>query len=176
MATEEEMQARGEQAEAAMREAGVADSTPVQDDYFAFDVREQVLFPDGVSFVEIKALDEGARRKYMNSVNREVRLQKQTGDAVMQLASGDERKAILESAMCGWNLKRNGAAVPFSDGNVRDFLNKAAPAVVDLIEKAVRKQNPWIVGDVTVEDIDKQIEELNELRETKVREAEGNAT
>src|SRR5690606_12174048 len=89
----EQQQERGEQAEAAMRAAGQPDSTPVQADYFAFDKTEKVMLPDGVSWVEVKVLNEGARRKYLNEVNKEVRLQRATGDAVMRLASGDERKS-----------------------------------------------------------------------------------
>lgn len=166
-------QARGEQIEAAMRAQGQADSTPVQEDYFAFDITERVDLPDGVSYVDIKVLNEGARRKYLNSVNREVKLQKATGDAVMQLATGDERKAILESSICGWNLLRGGQPVPFNSGTVREFLDRANPKLIDLIEKEVRRINPWLTAEITVEEIDKQIEELQELRAQKVREEEG---
>jgi hypothetical protein len=173
-AAAEAQQARGEQVEAAMRAAGQADSTPVQEDYFAFDLTERVDLPDGVSYVDIKVLNEGARRKYLNSVNREVKLQKATGDAVMQLATGDERKAILESSICGWNLMRAGQPVPFSAGTVREFLDRANPKLIDLIEKEVRRINPWLNAEITVEEIDKQIEELNELRDQKLKEQEGN--
>ena len=47
-------------------------------------------------------------------------------------------------------------------------------SVLKDIEKAIRKLNPWLTADVTVEDIDLQIKELEELREEKLREAEGN--
>ncbi len=173
-AAAEAAQARGEQVEAAMRAAGQADSTPVQDDYFAFDQTERVMLPDGVSYIDIKILNEGARRKYLNSVNREVKLQKATGDAVMKLASGDERKAILESSICGWNLTRAGAPVPFTAGEVTNFLSRANPKLIDIIEKKVRELNPWLAGDITIEDIDQQIAELTELRAQKVAEEEGN--
>lgn len=169
------IQARGEQVEKAMRDAGQADSTPIQEDYFAFDAIEQVFLPDGVSYVDIKILNEGARRKYMNSVNREVKLQKATGDAVMKLASGDERKAILESSIVNWNLSRGGQPLAFSDNNLKQFLDKASPKVIDLIEKKVREINPWLTGDVTVEEIDKQIAELESLREQRLAEDEGKA-
>lgn len=172
-AAAEAEQARGEQIEAKMREQGQPDSTPVQEDYFSFDITDRVELPDGVSYIEIKVLNEGARRKYLNSVNREVKLQKATGDAIMQLASGDERKAILESSICGWNLMRNGQPVAYSEGAVREFLNKTNPKIIDLIEKRVRELNPWLTADVSIEDIDQNIKELQELREQKVKEQEG---
>lgn len=172
-AAAEAEQARGEQVEAAMRAAGQSDSTPVQEDYFAFDITERVELPDGVSYVDIKVLNEGARRKYLNSVNREVKLQKATGDAVMQLATGDERKAILESSICGWNLMRGGQPLAFSAANVREFLDRTNPKLIDIIEKEVRRINPWLTAEVSIEEIDKQIEELTELRAQKLRDEEG---
>jgi len=165
-----------EQIEARMRADGVADSAPVQADYFAFDETTVVDLPDGKSFIEIKALNEGARRSYMNKVNRDVRIQRASGDAVMQLATGEERLAILEKSIVGWNLTRNGAAVPCDDKGKTDFLNRANPKIVDLVYRAVQDLNPWLTQEVTVEEIDKQIEELKELREKKVKEAEGNAS
>jgi hypothetical protein len=97
----------------------------------------------------------------------------------MKMATGDERHALLESAIVGWNLVRANAKdgtvspITFSPGALKQFLDKAPPGVIDRIEKDIRDKNPWLVGDVTIEDIDEQIAELNELREKKVQEAEG---
>jgi hypothetical protein len=168
-------QARGEQVEQAMRESGQRDSTPVQDDYFAFDQTERIVLPDEVSYVDVRVLNEGARRKYLNELNKEVRLQKATGDAVMKLASGDERRSILEESVVGWNLTRNGNPVEFNRGNLRTFLDKANPRVIDVIYERVRKINPWLTQEVTVEEIDNQIAELEQLREEKLKEEEGKA-
>jgi hypothetical protein len=136
-----------------------------------------VELPDGESWIEHQVLNEGARRKYMNETNREVRLQK-TGDAFMKMATGDERHALLESSIVGWNLVRADKTgeikvLSYNPQNLRSFLTAAPPAIIDLIEKDIRDKNPWLVGDVTIEDIDQQIEELQDLREKKVEEAEG---
>lgn len=162
----------------AMEAAGVSTMEFTQDDYFGFDESHQVYLPDGKSYITHQTLNEGARRKYMNSQNREVKLQKVTGDAILKMATGEERLALLKSAITGWNLVRKNAktgqveAVPFTDSNLNSFLDKANPKVVDLIDADVRKHNPWLTADVTVEEIDKQIEELNKLREEKVAEDE----
>lgn len=168
---------RQERTMQAMREAGVSTEEHVQVDYFGFDEVHRVMLPDGKSWIEHKTLNEGARRKYMNRVNREVRLQK-SGDAYMKMATGDERHVLLEEAIVGWNLVRadkNGEPKPlqFTQANRNAFLEAAPPAIIDLIEKDIRDKNPWLVGDVTIEDIDEQIAELQELREKKVAEAEG---
>ena len=105
METEEETEARKAKATDAMAAAGVSVEEHVQVDYFGFEETFRIMLPDDVSFIEHKKLNEGARRKYMNKVNREVRLQK-SGDAFMKMASGDERHVLLEEAITGWNLGR----------------------------------------------------------------------
>lgn len=165
---------------AAMAADGVPTSTPTQADYFGFSEVHTVTLPDGVSYVQHRTLTEGDRRLYLNTVNREVRVQKVTGDAIMKMAAGDERYALLQAAIVGWNLTRDGKPVVFSKGSpgaaLEQFLDKADPKLVDMIEKDVRKVNAWLAADVTVGDIDKQMDELRELRDKKIKEAEGNAS
>ena len=161
-----------------MEAQGVSSTIPVQADYFGFEETFEVTLPDGMSKITHKRLTEGDRRNYLDKVNREVRLQKTTGDAIMKMQAGQERHVLLDAAIVGWNLQRSGQPVPFSKGsagsNLGQFLNMADPKVVDIIEKAIRKVNPWLMADLTVEDIDQQIEELNEMRVIKVKEEEGN--
>lgn len=147
----------------------------VQADYFGFSEVHRVLLPDGVSFVEHQELNEGARRKYLNKTNRDVRLNRASGDATISMAPGDERRALLEAALTGWNLVRDGKPIPFTTQALGQFLETANPRVVDLIEKDIRLKNPWLLAEMTVEDIDKEITALQEMRETKIKEEEGKA-
>lgn len=149
--------------------------------YFGFSETHTVMFPDGVSYVEHTTLNEGARRAYLNNLNRDVRFQRATGDAIMKMSSGDERYELLRAAVVGWNLLGpEGKPMVFSKGSpgaaLEQFLDKADPKIIDLIEKDVRKHNPWLLNDVTVEEIDKQIAELTDLRKTKVAEEAGKAS
>lgn len=164
--------------EEAMRAAGAATETHSYVDYFDFDDTRRVMLPDGVSYVEIQVLNEGARRKYLNSTNRDVTIQRATGDARMSIASGDDRVALLTEAIVGWNLQtvdRDGkmADVKFDPRALTRFLDKASPVVIDIIEKEVRIDNPWLTADITIEQIDEQIKQLEEMREQKLREEEG---
>jgi len=165
--------------EQAMRDAGVATEEGLQVDYFGFEDTENVFLPDGKSFVTIQALNEGGRRRYLNKVNREVKIAKQTGDAIMQLANGDERRILLSEAIVGWNLIRapkNGGEpqmLPFDQTKLNDFLTTVNPKVIDVIDKAVRAQNPWLMADVTLEDLLTQRDELDEQIEKKRAEEEG---
>lgn len=161
--------------DAAMREAGVPVTEAVQVDYFDFEVTHTVQLPDGISFIEHKEMTEGQRKKYLNSINRDVIVHRQTGDARMRMAPGDERHALLLTAISGWNLKRAGQPLPFNEGNLKKFLDAASPKVIDLIDKEVRKANAWLIQDMSVEDIEKEIATLEELKATKLAEESGNS-
>lgn len=179
MATEvEEMEQRHSQIEQAMESAGVATTQHQQQSYFGFDERFQVVLPDGISFIEHKVLNEGARKVYLDNLNREVAIKKVSGDAHMKLQSGSDKHRLLEAAICGWNLlDKDLNPLTFSKGSpgstLMQFLEQASPSIIDLIEKDIRKHNPWLMSEMSVEDIDKQIEELHEMREVKVKEEAG---
>jgi hypothetical protein len=144
-----------------------------QDDYFGFAETHRVQLPDGKSYIEHATLNEGARRKYLNATNRDVRIERGKGDAHINMAPGDERRSLLETAITGWNLVRDGKPVPFDKGNLQKFLDTANPKIIDIIEKDVRLKNPWLLNEMTVEDIDREIEALQEMRATVERESEG---
>jgi hypothetical protein len=145
-------------------------SEAVQEDYFGFEIVHTVPLPDGKSWVQHKEFTEGQRRKYLNEVNRDVVIQRGTGDARMRMAPGDERYSLLSTAIIGWNLIRGGQPVPFTDRNLKEFLEKANPRIIDLIEKEVRKVNPWLMQEMTSEDIRKEIANLEEMLEAKEKE------
>jgi len=178
--TEEELEAKQQQVEAAMeQEAPGSSSVPVQANYFGFSQTHKVMLPDDVSWIEHETLNEGGRRAYLDAVNREVRLKKDSGDAILKMQSGSERKVLLERAIVGWNLLGpDGKPLKFSKGSpgstLSQFLDQADPAIIDIIEKDVRKKNVWLMNDLSVEDIDKQIAELQEMRAEKVKVEEGN--
>lgn len=163
----------------AMRAAGVSTETGMYVDYFDFDDTRRVTLPDGRSWVEIQVLNEGARRKYLNTTNRDVTIERASGNAKMRVASGDDRHALLGQAIVDWDLfTRNGKtgemeSIRFSEQTLRKFLENSSPTIIDLIEKEVRKDNPWLIAEVEIEDIDAQIEELQDLRKKKVAESEG---
>lgn len=144
-----------------------------QIDYFGADETKTLTLPDGKSWVEIKVLNEGERRKYLNKVNRDLKLDRQSGNASISMAPGDERYALLSAALIDWNLVRGGKPIPFTKSNRDTFLDEAQPKIIDFIEKEVRKANPWLLSDMTIEEIDREISALEEMREVKRKEDEG---
>lgn len=148
---------------------------PLQADYFGFSATRRLTLPDKVSFIDLKVLNEGERRKYLNETNREVRFSKGSGDALMKMRPGDEKNILLKIAIVGWNLTRGGLPMGFNPQGLDLFLNSADPLLVDLIEKEIRSMNPWLLAEMTVADIDREIEQLQEMRKVKVEEEAGKA-
>lgn len=160
--------------ESAMREKGVPTEERRQQSYFGFERTEQHFLPDGVSFIEHRILNEGRRKMYLDAVQKDVRIGKASGDAFLKLQSGTEKHILLEAAICGWSLiDESGADVPFNTRNLKRFLNDTDPKLIDGIEKAVRKANTWLMADLSVEDIQKQIDDLEEMKAAKIAEDEG---
>lgn len=181
---EHEEAIRAQQMEEAMEADGVSVMEPVQQSYFGFAETHRCILPDGVSYVEHQTLNEGERKKYQNSINREVAIKRSTQDAVMKMAAGDERHALLRAAIVGWNLvDQNGQPIPFTkqethgrttnQSTLDRFLNEAPPKVIDLIHKEVQKANPWLMGEMSVDDIKQQIEDLEEMLKIKQNDEEG---
>jgi hypothetical protein len=148
----------------------------VQVDYFGFSSSDRFFLPDGVSYVDLKVLNEGERRRYQNESNREIKLGRGGGgDASLKMRPGDDKHTLLTLSIVGWNLMRNGAPVPFTKQLVDQFLSAADPSLIDKIEKRIRQLNPWLLSEMTVEQIDEEIKSLEEMREVRLREEEGNA-
>lgn len=166
----------------AMLDQGINPTVPAFIDYFGTDETYEVELPDGYSVLTCKQLTEGDRKKYQKAGNKEVRVHRQSGDAFFKIATPEEREALLEAAIVGWNLQRSNKStgrmepVSCTPQNVKEFLNKTSPTIIDIIEKAVRKHEPWLTDSLSVEDIDKQIEELQEIRQEMVEREEGKAS
>jgi len=135
-----------------------------QQDYFGFQQLEQYYLPDGVSYFELQAMNEGQKSKFQKVTQRDMILEKGSGNARFRIDPAVERHELIIASVTGWNLKRGGDSMMFSDRNLKEFLQVANPKIVEGLELAIRKLNPWLLADATVEEIDKQIEELQELR------------
>lgn len=151
-------------------------------DYFGFDEREKWVFPDGKQWIEFKKLDEGARAKFLKATRSDVHLNQRSGEARIPFDQSRERKQLLMHSITDWHMVRQGPKgwqpVPFHNNGTEgctlaQWIDKSNPALLSRIEKAIRMANPWLMAEMSVEQIDKEIADLQELRETAVqREAE----
>lgn len=158
--------------DASMRAQGVEPYESAQTDYFGGSTQSNFVLGDGKTFVTIKTMNEGDRAEYQNANNKEVRVQKASGDAILKMSQADERHALIRACVVDWNLIRSGSPVPFSKAELNGFLKTGHTEAIDAIEKACRKANPWLIADMEVADIDAEIESLQEMRIKVVAEQE----
>jgi len=144
-----------------------------QADYFGVDEIHRFMLPDNTSWVEHRTMNEGDRRKFLSKTNKNVKLDKR-GDATIQVAPGEDRVALLEAALTGWNLTRGGKDISFTPATLSEFLRSANPKIVDLVEADIRNKNEWLSNNVTIEAIDEEIESLKEQREEILQRETGN--
>lgn len=153
---------------------------PKQQDYFGFHRTEKYFLPDGVSFIEFKPMNEGEKKNFQDRTSKDLVLER-NGGARMSILQGSERHELIKTCVVGWNLTRNGEPLPQpteSRGKIHfnDFLTLADPLVIEGLEKAIRKANPWLMAEMKVEDIDREIQNLQEMREIAVKREAGEAS
>lgn len=152
------------------------------DDYWGFATSERWYFPDGVSYVDFSPMNEGDKSKYQKLTSRDLVLERTSGNARMKVDPSTERHELIKSSVTGWNLQRrdnstgNMTHVPFTSRDLDRWLQVANPKLVEDLEAAIRKANPWLVADLSVEDIDKEIENLKQLRDEAAKRSAGESS
>lgn len=152
-----------------------------QDDYFGFNETKKFIFPDGVTFIEFSVMNEGQRTEYQKKTSRDVRLERATGDARMKMDASLERHELIKNTIVSWNLTRGGVPLDqphTSKGKTQlgDFLTLANPKLIDELEKEIRKANPWLLADMTSEDIQKEIDNLEEMKQVALERERGESS
>lgn len=176
--SDEEIASR-EATEARMRADGVPTTDNVEVDYFGFTESGRVTLPDGKQWIEFKVMNEGERTRFQQKTNRDVVVARTTGDARMKMDPATERHELLKTSITNWHLLRKDPKkgdwypLPFTQNELAVFLEKAPPTIINLIEKEIRKANPWLMSEMSADDIRKEISDLTELLEVKEREEQG---
>jgi len=170
--------------------AGDAPVLPTQDeqyeDYFGFDEQKVYTLPDGKQQIFFQVMNEGQKSKFQQKTNRDIHVNRGTNDMRIKADPAGERQALIESSVTGWTLKRRNKVTgqwedaPFSNtgspgDELHKWLNAANPRLVEELEDAIRKANPWLQADMTVEQIDEEIQRLHDLRAEVVTKNEKDA-
>lgn len=141
-------------------------------DYFGFGDEQVFTLPDRRQTISFKVMNEGERAKFQKKTSKDIKFNRTSGDAAIRADQAEERHELIMTSVTGWSLMRLGPGgwqpVPFSTGSPSSALAKwlqiADPRIVDELELAIRRANPWMQADMTVEEIDKEIERLQDLR------------
>jgi hypothetical protein len=149
---------------------------PVYEDYFGFAKTERWYFPDGKQYIEFEIMNEGKKAKFQKHTQRDLVLERNSGNARMKVDPSQERHELLRSSVTDWYLTRGGQPIPYTERAFKDFLELADPVLIEDLEKAVRKANPWLMAEMSVEDIDREIENLQEMRKIAEERERGNVS
>lgn len=150
-------------------------------DYFGFGREEVFTLPDGKQTITFQVMNEGKRAAYQKRTSKDIKFNRASGDAAIKADQAEERHELILSSVTGWTLRRRGSTgwepVPFSGNGpnsaLANWLKVADPRIVDALELAIRKANPWMQAEMTVEEIDKEINNLQELRAQAVERERG---
>lgn len=148
----------------------------VYEDYWGFAQTDKFYFPDGQQYIEFQVMNEGQKSMYQKNINRDIKINRRSGDATIQSDVAQERNALITSSVTGWHMRQGNGFVAFDKRIFGTWLAQANPKLVEALEQAIRKANPWLQGDMTVEDIDEEIDRLREMREELVKEQQGKET
>lgn len=165
-----------EQTHRNMAEAGVAIDTPQIVDYWSFSTVQKHMLPDGVQYILFKNMTEADKTQFQALTNRDIRVQNSTKDIKLKMDPGKERHVLMDICVTGWLLYRQnhkGQLVEhqFSQKAFAEWLKVVDPNIIQKLEKAIRDANPWMSSDLTVKEIDDEIEALRERRD-EVEKAE----
>lgn len=169
--TDEQIAAHHARTEEAMRANGVSTETVIEEDYFGFDETKRWYFPNGVFYIEYKAMTEGMRRAYQKKTNHSVRLQRASGDAIMGVDPAGDREALIDISVVDWFIKKDGQPVTFKNSQFgfHMWIKNANPKFVESLERAIRQANPWMAAEMKSEDIRTEIDRLEEQFEEAVK-------
>jgi hypothetical protein len=167
-------------------EAGTPEA-PQFANYFAFSDTKRWFFPDGTQWIQFHIMNEGDKAKFQRKTNRDIKINQKTQDATVKMDPAEERWELIKSSADDWYVfapDANGRMqqVPFTVSDTRNptgmclerWLALANPKLVEELEFEIRKANPWLQADMSVEEIDKEISRLQELRIEAEKRDSGN--
>lgn len=160
------------------RAAGVNPDQPIFVDFWGKTKLERWHFPgqeelpdSHKQYIEFKGMNEGARARYQKATNRGVVIEKKTQDMRMGVDAAGDRRALFEESVTDWRFAREGQLLQFKMHLFREWLETANPEHVDGLEKAIRKANPWMISEMSSDQIREEIEALeDQWKEAKKRE------
>jgi hypothetical protein len=156
-----------------------ADEYAGYEDYWGTDETTKHFLKDGKQFFVIQPMNEGSKTKFQKMTNQDVVLEQKSGNARLRVDPATERHELIKASVVDWHLvQRNNHTgqfeeIRFTPDKLTKWLQTAPPHVVSDLEHAIRLANPWLQADMTLEDIDEEMDRLRELRKQKEAEELG---
>jgi len=168
-----------------MRAQGEATEQEIIVDYWGYEHNErwylpgqERIAPQYKMYLEVRRMTEGVRQSFQKKTNSRVTILKENQNAEMAVDPARDRRELIKHSVVGWLMFRKDPAgkpytIEFNNRVFEDWLDQADPRIVDELEKFIRTVNPWMLDQMSLESIDKEIDRLTELRvQVKQREDE----
>jgi hypothetical protein len=126
-------------------------------------------------YVTFVSMNEGRRTRYQKKTSRPLHIERENNDARMTVDQAADRHALLETSITGWKIFRGGDELMFRPSLLLEFLKFANPLHIDKLEKAIRDANPWMIAEMTSEQIEKEIANLEQKLVAVKRQEEEDA-
>jgi hypothetical protein len=149
-------------------------NVPGYEDYWGTDETIRHNLPDGKQYFEIKVMNEGERAKFQRLTNQDL-IVNRDNSARVKMDPARERHSLITTSVVGWNLYKGGEVVGFSPQILEKWLSAAPPKIVDDLEFAIRKANPWMQADMEPDQIREEIGRLEELLQQTIDRQAGEA-
>lgn len=140
-------------------------------DYFAAPQPERWYLPDGNQYFEFQELREGGKAAYEKATNKDIRVQRSTGDARLSVDPATQRQTLIRLSVTDVHLLQADARgipteVPFNKdrpGKFWDNLFTFFPAkYIEQLHEEITKANTWLAADDDVQALKDQREQLDE--------------
>jgi hypothetical protein len=155
------------------------------ENYWGVDETFKFWLPDNKQYFEIRPMDEGRKVKFQKMTNKAVRMNQRTEEASFDIDPAEERHTLIKESTVSWLIMQRDETGGWSEypcppstdtrfkRSLEQLLDKFNPKVVQDLEFFIRQKNPWMQSDMTVEDIDKELDRLQQMRRDKVRQEAG---
>lgn len=149
--------------------------TPPVADYWGTESFETWYLPDGVQYFKFKIMNEGEKVKFEKLTNNDLIVNRDQS-ARVKVDPSEARHAIIKTSVVDWHLYAGGQEAAYSKQLLEKWLTVADPKLVEDLEFAIRMANPWMQSEMSVEEIDKEIDRLHDVRKQLVDRQAGEAS
>jgi len=153
--------------------------TPQVIDYWGTDETHKHFLPDGVQYFEFKIMNEGDKVKFQKLTNQDL-IVNRDNSARVKVSPETERHTLITTSVTGWHMFKvvEGSPEPvgFSKQLLLKWLEVADPKRVEELEYAIRMANPWMQAEMSIEEVDKEIDRLHEVRKQLIERDAGEAS
>ena len=150
---------------------------PAYQDFFSPFVGYGVYtLPDGLQTITFKIMSEGERMEYQRKTNRPINIDRKNDTASIKPDLAQDRYELIRTSVTDWTLVRrdpdSGEWLPvvFTKANLDNWIKSSNPKIISALEKEVQKANPWMQAEMSIEDIQAEIDSLQELLTQRLNE------